>query len=516
MRLLVGRGACAALLSMTCFSTLAQNAGADAAPQILTVDHYEDDGAAGSLRWAIETNNQSPGRYRIEIVPVGVAPYVIKPKSELPPIKGPVAIVGTAHDKTGEYIAIDGSAYVIGDGEKACPGAAPGQFGTNVRTTTAPGLILRDTQEVEITGVEVRNFCIGVLINRASHNRIHDNRIVANKGGSGVMLTGDDGKGNPTATTTVHNRVERNEFLDNGDGLELTRGAAFNLVAQNLFRSTSANPEPSQGIEILWGNDNFVTRNRFEGYSDGLQINWGNRNTIAANRFSGNAVGLNISGDGNVIDGNVITGNGVGIGLRPEAKLGLNRITQNSIYGNGLKIERCYAGGLCDDKLPRIGILSGLPGLEHWTFVGSRGGGVTADPAKVQRICPDQGPEGAPACQGAPNGGIAAPTLAATESSWKKDQLRLAGSFKGQPNERYRFELFASPLPKSGASVEGKVYLGSVDAYTDAQGKASFALETSASDPLENGAKDIALTATVTSVAGASSVFSGPITLKRR
>ena len=86
--------------------------------------------------------------------------------------------------------------------------------------------------------------------------------IVANRGGAGVMLTGDDGNGNPTATTTVHNKVLRNEFLDNGDGLELTRGAAFNLVADNVFRSTDANPEPSQGIEILFGNDNTVVSNR--------------------------------------------------------------------------------------------------------------------------------------------------------------------------------------------------------------------------------------------------------------
>jgi hypothetical protein len=39
----------------------------------------------------------------------------------------------------------------------------------------------------------------------------------------------------------MHNKVQRNEFLDNGDGLELTRGAAFNLVADNVFRSTDAN-----------------------------------------------------------------------------------------------------------------------------------------------------------------------------------------------------------------------------------------------------------------------------------
>jgi 3-dehydroshikimate dehydratase len=52
---------------------------------------------------------------------------------------------------------------------------------------------------------------------------------------------------NLTATTTLHNKVIRNEFVDNGDGLELPRGAAFNLVADNVFRATINGQEPSQG-----------------------------------------------------------------------------------------------------------------------------------------------------------------------------------------------------------------------------------------------------------------------------
>lgn len=167
------------------------------------------------------------------------------------------------------------------------------------------------------------------------------------------MLTGDDGKGQSTATTTVHNRIVRNVFLDNGDGLELTRGAAWNLVADNLFQSTPANPEPSQGIEILWGNDNTVVHNRFVDYSDGLQINWGNRNYIAANTFTGNSLGLSITGSGNVVDGNTITGNGIGIGVRPQPVSAPNRFTANRIYGNGLPIERCEAGGACMKGQPR-------------------------------------------------------------------------------------------------------------------------------------------------------------------
>jgi 3-dehydroshikimate dehydratase len=56
---------------------------------------------------------------------------------------------------------------------------------------------------------------LALLIHRSSGNVIHDNRIIGNRAGAGVMLTGDDGSGNATATTTLHNKVIRNEFVDN-------------------------------------------------------------------------------------------------------------------------------------------------------------------------------------------------------------------------------------------------------------------------------------------------------------
>ncbi len=234
---------------------------------------------------------------------------------------------------------------------ETCPGAVAGQYGANIRTTALPGLALIDTQGVDISGLEIRNFCIGILIHRASSNVVHDNRIVGNRGGAGVMLTGDDGSGNPTASTTQHNKVLRNEFVDNGDGLELTRGAAFNLIANNVFRATADAQEPSQGIEILLGHDNVLVHNRFEGYSDGVQINGGNRNTIASNVLTNNTLGLSLSGIGNVIDGNTITGNAVGIAVRPASPSTVARITRNSISGNGQTIVRCWAGGSCDPNL---------------------------------------------------------------------------------------------------------------------------------------------------------------------
>ncbi len=469
--------------------------------QVLRVDRYADDAAPGSLRWAITEANAAPGRYRIEIEAVGVTPYVIKPTSPLPEIVGPVQIVGTPWARDGQYVAIDGSAYVVGSGTDACPGAEPGQSGTNVRTTTKPGLVLRDTHGVELSGLEIRNFCIGVLINRASHSELHDNRIVANKGGAGVMLTGDDGQGQSTATTTVHNRIVRNVFLDNGDGLELTRGAAWNLVADNLFQSTAANPEPSQGIEILWGNDNTVVRNRFVDYSDGLQINWGNRNYIAANTFTGNSMGLSITGSGNVVDGNTVTGNGIGIGVRPQPVSAPNRFSGNLVHGNGLPIERCEAGGACVQGQRRGAIVFGVPGLEHAVFAGSRGRGVDTDPAKRARICATAGQAD---CQPAPNLGQQAPVLQAVVGKGAERQVQ--GRFEGVPGSRYQIELFGN---RQRGGSEAEVLLGSVQAVTDAQGHGQFTLA------LGTGSTGIAtVTATATSALGATSELSAPLALR--
>lgn len=468
--------------------------------QVLHVDRYADDAAPGSLRWAINTANQGAGRYRIEIAAVGHAPYVIRPATPLPEIVGPVQIVGTPWAGEGQYVAIDGSAYVTGTGTDACPGAEPGQSGTNVRTTTLPGLVLRDTRGVELSGLEIRNFCIGVLINRSSHSDIHDNRIVANKGGAGIMLTGDDGKGQSTATTTVHNRIVRNQFVDNGDGLELTRGAAWNLVADNLFQSTAANPEPSQGIEILWGNDNTVVRNRFVDYSDGLQINWGNRNYIAANTFTGNSIGLSITGSDNVVDGNTITGNGIGIAVRPQPVSAPNRFSANQMVGNGLPIERCEAGGACVTGQRRGAIVFGVPGLEHAVFVGSRGRGVEGDPAKRARICAGADSEG---CQPPPNLGQAAPVLQTVQGKGSARSVR--GVVQGVPGQRYLLEVFGN---RAANGSDAERLLGSTEAVTDAQGQGHFALTLPATPDIAT------LTATATSALGATSPLSAPLSLR--
>lgn len=439
-----------ALLGMTTIATA----------ETYVVDRYQDDNNKGSLRWAIEQSNANTTQEnKILIQAVGQAPYIIKADKPLPPIKSAVQIIGTTWEKTGEYITIDGSNYIRGEGEKACPGATPGQYGTNVRTMTLPGLVLQDVNGVTLKGLDVHRFCIGVLVNRSSNNLIQHNRISNNYGGSGVMITGDDGKGNPTSTTTNNNKILDNIFIDNGDGLELTRGAAFNLVANNLFTSTSVNPEPSQGIEILWGNDNAVIGNKFENYSDGLQINWGKRNYIAYNELTNNSLGFNLTGDGNILDSNKVHGNRIGIAIRSEKDANAHiTLTKNQIWNNSKDIKRCEAGGSCVPHQRLGAIVFGVPALEHEGFVGSRGGGVTIEPSKLQKTCTQTNQTN---CNAIPNQNIQAPRLAVRNG-------KLMVNVTGQPNEYYKLEIFGNTQK---TSKEAENYLDKAVISTNAQGQ---------------------------------------------
>lgn len=489
------------------------------AQTVLKVTSYADDGSDGTLRWALERSNANPGHYRIELSAIGAGPYVIKPNRELPPIKGPVVIENVDWARNGTYVAIDGSAYVVGPGTRACPGAVEGQYGTNVRTTTKPGLILRDTEAVEIRGLEISNFCIGILVNRASGNLIHDNRIVGNKGGAGIMVTADDGKGNSTATTTLHNRILRNRFINNGDAMEMTRGAAFNLVADNYITSNDKdNEEPSQGLEILWGNDNVVVHNHWENLSDGVQLNWGNRNYISGNTFTGISSAVTLSGTGNIVDGNTMIGNRVAVSVRPQAEPGadatpgrnrvtgtaVNTISANVMIDNGKDIRRCFAGGSCLPDL-KGAIVFDVPGLEHGKFIGNRGGGVEGDPSKLETICALDGR--VDGCEPSPNHSQAAPTLLSTLAG-SDGGVGVRGQFKGIPDSLYRVELFANSKP---GMTEAERYLGFIQVPVDAKGQANFVFPLASAD----AAKAANVTATVTTTDGGTSPLSAPLKLRR-
>lgn len=490
---------------------------ANPSPEVLKVVSTADDGSSGTLRWALDKNNENPGHYRIEIDLKNSSSLVIKPATPLPPIKGPVDIISMNWLRSGDHVAIDGSAYIKPGDPRACPGAVEGQYGANVRTTTLPGLVLRDTHDVTLQGVEIRNFCIGILINRASNNVIEDSRIVGNHGGAGLMMTGDDGKGNSTATTTQRNKIIRNQFINNGDGMEATRGASFNLIADNLVTTDeTTNQEPSQGLEMLWGNDNEVIHNHFQNYSDGVQVNWGNRNYIAANTFDNLSSAVTLSGTGNVVSGNRMVGNRVAVSIRAQGEpgkngtFGINRITgpaidrisENIMIDNGKDIKRCFAGGSC---LPGYAgaIVYNVPGLEHAAFIGNRGGGVSDDTTNLEKICAIDGTSAG--CEPTPNKNQQSPML--THVARHHNQLTVSGEVKGEANTIYRVEFFSNSKPHMN---EAENYLGFQMVPVNANGHGAF--EYALSLPSDLNVANV--TATATTDDGATSPLSKPVAAK--
>ena len=337
-----------------------------------------------------------------------------------------------------------------------------------MRTVQKTGLAIVDTDGVEISGLEVRNFCIGVLVWRSKNNFIHHNRLFNNIGGAGVMFTGDNGAGGATSGLTVNNVAAHNEFVDNGDGLELTRGSDQNLVSDNTFTMTANGLTPSQGIETINSSENRIIRNKFANFSDGIQMNGGNRNYIARNEFTGNSNGITLSGDAHVVERNVIHGNRLGIG--PSA--GNHTLTENSIFGNGQDIFLCNAGGTggtppaCNPAYPQLGIDLGRDGLT---------------PNDLAASCAD----GFPDCDTGPNGRQNFPVLAQPPSVGS-GLLILGGSLASRPNQAYVIELFANRNPGViDGYGEGELFVGAARVVTDAAGTAAFSLPLDPADVLD-------------------------------
>ena len=90
----------------------------------------------------------------------------------------------------------------------------------------------------------------------------------------------------------------------------------------------------------------------------------------------------------------------------------------------------------------------------------------------------------------------------------KGTNTEFTGAMSGQANSAYTIQIFASPQDGNGQNPEGKTFLGTVTATTNASGFASFTLV--AQVPADAG---IFITATATSSAGNTSRFSASIDL---
>ena len=127
---------------------------------------------------------------------------------------------------------------------------------------------MQEGHDVEISGLEIRNFCIGIATVRSNNVYIHDVRIVDNHGAAGVIFSGDDGNSAST-TSSFNNRLVNSVLLDNGDGFEFTRGTHDSLLQGNTIALTQALPVDGNAVEFASsGDNNAVIGNTFTRYVD--------------------------------------------------------------------------------------------------------------------------------------------------------------------------------------------------------------------------------------------------------
>ena len=183
----------------------------------------------------------------------------------LPPLVGPVVVQGVRTGRPGSppAVVIDGSELVAPRTPAACPGAthaydfARGAWiatriigaGPNVRGYYGAGLAVHDSHDVEITGLEIRNFCAGVVGVRSNNVNVHGVRLVDHHGAAGLIFTGDDGNAGITGLS-FNNRLADSVLLDNGDGFEFTRGTRDSVAEGNYIALTQPLPEEEMRLRL--------------------------------------------------------------------------------------------------------------------------------------------------------------------------------------------------------------------------------------------------------------------------
>lgn len=503
--------------------TVASAAGAET----FLVNRTDDNGGKHTLRWAIEQSNainmanpDSSGN-RILIVPAFAAskPFVIKPKGDfLPPLVGPVSVETPRTGGPGDPpdVVLDGSDLVPIRTPEACPGASHTyDFGTgtwittrvsgqgpNVRGYYGAGLAVHDSHDVEISGFEIRYFCLGVVALRSNNVNVHDMRIVDHHGAAGVIFTGDNGDAGVTSLS-FNNRLSDSVLLDNGDGFEFTRGARDSVLERNYIALTRPLPVNGNAVEFATsGNNNRVVANVMTNYDiTSMTVGSGSGHTVTGNDVSfNNGPGVSFGGSGHLIaDNNFSNNGGTAVALNGSQQL----FERNRVHGNG-GIGVSITNNNSQQNTITANSIAGNAGLG----IDIAPTGVNANDLAAN--CAD----GLPDCDTGPNGRQNFPVLDAS-SHWSAGGIVLNGSLPSRPNQPYRIEFFASRAAHASGHGEGEVYLGSATVTTDASGHAAFSASIANGNPFGDGTSSSFFTATATDPFGATSEFSAALELSR-
>ena len=533
-------------------ATLFLVAGAySAEAAVFSVTNTSDSGP-GSLRQAILDSNAAGGANSIEFDLSGDAPWTIQPKSGfLPPLKGPVSLGMKKAAPAAETAArpanapfrvvtapfappvttlapkviLDGSLLVKPRDPAACPGATynwndsekkwdmTDQKGTgpNVRGYYGPGLAIQDGSNVEISDVEIRNFCVGIAAVRSNNVYIHDVKITDSMGAAGILLTGDDGH---TGRTDLNHdiRVVHVLLLDNGDGFEFTRGTHDSLLQSSYIGLTRPLPEDGNAVEFAQGGDNnALIGNTFTKYSDIAVTISGNNQTIRDNLFLDNkTTGLRaLNSSGLLVLGNTFKNNGgaaVAIGGQD------NRLIDNVMDRNASGVVLSSAGV----TLSRNSIFNNAQG--GITFASPNAERRPGPPpnAAANPNRPAGAPPRGPQVTGPPVTEVPPAPVLSPDSNWTAKEVSIRGVVQAKPNSAYEVQVFESAQPDSSGKGEGQTYIGTARANTNGSGKGEFFLPTMVPEGTQPAPTSGYFTATATDVAGSTSQFSSPLALTEK
>jgi hypothetical protein len=301
-------------------------------------------GGAGSLRSAINSANQNPGRDDIVFEIPGNGVHVIALNNALPVITGPVTIDG----------------YTQGGSVEATATAPAHPTVVLDATNVNRGLDLGGDR-IEVRGLTVRDSNGDGIVVEGSENVIAGNHVGTNSAGDtaqanagyGVVVIG--GTGNliggpePEDRNVISSNVLANVHLEGGDGQR--------VESNYLGVDASGTAGLGGSVGVLVGtDDNVVTGNVASFTINGLTIT-GSDNTVQGNHIGtdvegeadlGNFIGVNVGGgDRNLIEDNVVSGNvfeGVGLRLSGDDPAEDNEVRDNLIGTDADGVERLANG----------------------------------------------------------------------------------------------------------------------------------------------------------------------------
>lgn len=504
------------------------------AAAVFNVSNTNDSGA-GSLRDAISSANSNPGADTINFAIPGAGIKTIKPLSSLPSINGTLTIDGTTQSPGSSTppIELDGSM------------ALPGTKGLSIGAASCVirGLVINsfDGNGIEVTGnsnIRIEGNFVGTNANGTGGKANSeagvaiiggDNNIVGGTTASARnVISGNSSHGVVMLGPATGNKVQSNYIgADKTGGIAIGNGSdGISLVSANANVTNSIIGGAAAG-NVISGNAGFGVQ--FFGIGTGslIQSNMIGTDATGSIDVGNNSSGVSISdAAGNTVggtaagEGNVISGNGVN-GVRINAVTAINNRVQGNLIGtasNGSSpLPNDSDGVYVLNSASNTGIgASGGGGGNTIAFNGRNGVlieagtansilsnsifsntamGIDLAPAGVTPNDAGDADSGANTLQNFP--------VLSSAAGLAGGGISIQGTLNSTASTTFTIQFFASDSCDASGNGEGRVFLGSAAAATNAGGNATFNVTLTAS--ASSGQQ---ITATATNPQGNTSEFS--------